>query len=835
MRWWATDVPDRACTRREAGGACSAVRAAIIEGALAIALLAPPGAIVDAAVVVSPLDLELAGPGENVDDPCFWVDPADPSGALVLVTSKDTGILEVFDLPSGALVTTVGGFGSPNNCAVSGDLVVTTDRTMRHITVHRLPDLGLERVFAQDLVQANGIDVLTTPEGEELVYATDSLDASVHVYRLADGALLDVFATGFGDGIEPILADDLHQRVYVSRGERETVKGIGWFTPGGTLVREFGASVFSSDAEGMAIYACGQGGYLVASDQRGGETDFEVFDRITLDHLATFRLDDGGGEFTDRTDGLDILQVPLPGFPAGILAACDGCGSTAPDELDVVGWGRIAAALGLAVCPGGRAPTCGNGLQDDAWEQCDGDDDASCPGACRDDCTCGPPAGGTTTTTAPGGPTTTTTLPPVRTIVEVRVTTGADDAEERADGTVNLTSTDLEMVFDRSDQTVGMRFASLAVPRGAAVAEAWVQFQVEEATAGGTMLSIAGEAHDDAAPFVAAARGISGRPRTVARVPWTPPSWPTVGAAASAQRTPDIKAVVQEIVDRPGWASGNALVLVVTGSGERVAESYDGVAAGAPLLHVEYGTAGTTTTTQPPTTSTTPSTTTTQPPVTTTTPSTTTTQPPVTTTTSSTTTTQPPVTTTTVQATTTTSTTAPLTTVELRVATGADDAEERPGRAANLDSSDLELVFDKADQVVGMRFTSVPLPPGATVETAYVQFQVDAASTGPTSLTIAAEARDDAPAFAAAPGDLADRPRTQARVPWIPEPWPAVGAAGAAQRTPNIAAVVREIVERPGWRSGNALVILVTGTGERGAEAYDGDRGGAPLLHLEYR
>ena len=26
---------------------------------------------------VSPIDFELDGPGENVDDPCFWVDPAD--------------------------------------------------------------------------------------------------------------------------------------------------------------------------------------------------------------------------------------------------------------------------------------------------------------------------------------------------------------------------------------------------------------------------------------------------------------------------------------------------------------------------------------------------------------------------------------------------------------------------------------------------------------------------------------------------------------------------------------------------------------------------------------
>jgi hypothetical protein len=46
--------------------------------------------------------------------------------------------------------------------------------------------------------------------------------------------------------------------------------------------------------------------------------------------------------------------------------------------------------------------------------------------------------------------------------------------------------------------------------------------------------------------------------------------------------------VIQEIVSRPGWVSGNALALIVTGSGKRTAESFNGDAAGAALLHVEY-------------------------------------------------------------------------------------------------------------------------------------------------------------------------------------------------------------------------------------------------------
>ncbi|MGH3372583.1 MAG: PKD domain-containing protein, partial [Nocardioidaceae bacterium] len=46
--------------------------------------------------------------------------------------------------------------------------------------------------------------------------------------------------------------------------------------------------------------------------------------------------------------------------------------------------------------------------------------------------------------------------------------------------------------------------------------------------------------------------------------------------------------MIQEIVDRPGWQSGNAMVVIVTGSGLRAAVSWNGAASGAPLLHLEW-------------------------------------------------------------------------------------------------------------------------------------------------------------------------------------------------------------------------------------------------------
>ena len=81
---------------------------------------------------------------------------------------------------------------------------------------------------------------------------------------------------------------------------------------------------------------------------------------------------------------------------------------------------------------------------------------------------------------------------------------------------------------------------------------------------------------------------ISCRARTSAVVSWAPQPWTTRGEAGSDQQTPDIAVVIQEIVNRPNWSSGNSLTIIITGTGKRVVGSYNGDQAGAPLLHVEY-------------------------------------------------------------------------------------------------------------------------------------------------------------------------------------------------------------------------------------------------------
>jgi K319L-like, PKD domain/Calcineurin-like phosphoesterase len=174
-------------------------------------------------------------------------------------------------------------------------------------------------------------------------------------------------------------------------------------------------------------------------------------------------------------------------------------------------------------------------------------------------------------------------------MLNIPVAASADDAEESVSGSVSKSSSDLELVVDGSPQTVGLRFANVQIPPGASISDAYVQFEVDEVTTGAVSLSIQGQAADNPTTFSSSAGNISSRPRTIASVGWVPPAWPTVQIHGPDQRTPDISSIIREIIARPGWAAGNALAVIITGSGNRTAEAFDGTFA--PVLHVTYSAA----------------------------------------------------------------------------------------------------------------------------------------------------------------------------------------------------------------------------------------------------
>jgi hypothetical protein len=168
------------------------------------------------------------------------------------------------------------------------------------------------------------------------------------------------------------------------------------------------------------------------------------------------------------------------------------------------------------------------------------------------------------------------------------VAVGTDDAEQLASTSVNITSTDLDMMLDGTavQSAVGLRFANVTLPPGAAIVSASVQFRSDEAHSDATSLLIQGQAADNPPSFTTAKNNITSRARTAASVAWNPAPWLTTSETGPNEKTTDLVAIVQELVSRPGWASGNAVVLIITGSGKRVADSFEGSAPA--VLRVVY-------------------------------------------------------------------------------------------------------------------------------------------------------------------------------------------------------------------------------------------------------
>jgi hypothetical protein len=76
-------------------------------------------------------------------------------------------------------------------------------------------------------------------------------------------------------------------------------------------------------------------------------------------------------------------------------------------------------------------------------------------------------------------------------------------------------------------------------------------------------------------------------------VSWEVPPFGDPGVATEAERSPDISAIIAEIVALDGWASGNNLMIGVQDDADekianREAISYDGDPALAPILNVTF-------------------------------------------------------------------------------------------------------------------------------------------------------------------------------------------------------------------------------------------------------
>lgn len=165
------------------------------------------------------------------------------------------------------------------------------------------------------------------------------------------------------------------------------------------------------------------------------------------------------------------------------------------------------------------------------------------------------------------------------------VSSSGDDAEEHENnGSVNPVREILSMTDYEGHQKIGWRFKNITIPSGSYISSATVNWTSSETTSGPASWLLQSEMSADANSFTTHKYNISLRPRSDQVVQWAPGGW----SVDEEYSTPDIRHLIQKVIDQPIWINGNDLVLVMKGDGLRESWSYDGDPSKSAELIISY-------------------------------------------------------------------------------------------------------------------------------------------------------------------------------------------------------------------------------------------------------
>jgi type IV pilus assembly protein PilY1 len=341
-------------------------------------------------------------------------------------------------------------------------------------------------------------------------------------------------------------------------------------------------------------------------------------------------------------------------------------------------------------------------------------------------------------------------------------------------------------VGDSGIQRIGLRFEGVNVPQGVDILNAWLELTPTEDTDVDMKFKIYAEDTGFSKPFSTTPYDISSRLGT-SEEQWDlqQSNAGDVWAQDNPEITPNLKSVVQQVVDRGDWCGGNAMTFFLMWDGNRgprTIHSFDGDPSKAPKLRIDYD-QGSLPGLSP-------------------------------------------------------GEGCMIKTTQAQIKASKDDAEQRTDQSSvTTSSSDLDMMDVSGGKkiTVGLRFQDLPIKQGAVILSAELEFTAKESHSTPADFFIYGHATDDADEFTAGAGkDVKSRTKTSdaTKVNWVVPSW----SAGETYATPDISGMVQEIVDRGGWTDGNDMAFILTGTGVR--KAYTNDKGGAgkaAVLRLTYQ
>ena len=290
----------------------------------------------------------------DTDDPAIWINRSNLAESLVLGTDKDAdGALLVYGLDGREKKDrSVRGILRPNNVDLAydialgdgvADVVVVAERLAHRLRAFRLPDMvpvdggGIPVFEGERARDVMGIALYRRPRDGALFAIVSRSDFGaprqgyLHQYRLVDngtGQLRGIFVRAFGEWsgwkeIEALAVDTDLGFVYASDetyGVRKYLADPAAEDAADELT-VIGREGFARDHEGISIYPTGaKTGYVLVSDQQADT--FRIFRREGTGSDPHAHAFVGAVKLsTAESDGSDVTNVELPGFPGGLFVA----------------------------------------------------------------------------------------------------------------------------------------------------------------------------------------------------------------------------------------------------------------------------------------------------------------------------------------------------------------------------------------------------------------------------------------------------------------------------------------------------------------------------------
>lgn len=321
---------------------------------------------------VTPLDSS-----DNIDGPAVWFSP---DGPRVIASAKTSDVLVVYDALTGRPLRRVAGPGTgegqlerPNGVLVLGDsLLLVVERDNHRVQGFLLPDFTPAGTFgADELRLPYGLAAYQPSPDRWRVFVTDNYEtADEQVPPLSElgerikwydivvqGGRMRTTRTGmFGDTTvagairiaESIQVDPILRRLVIAEEDEADTQIKEYSLDGRFTGRTFGRGVFRQQAEGIALYTCGDSsGFWVTTDQGDTVNVFHLFDRQSLTHAGHFT-----GALTRRTDGVALTQRPVGPHQQGMFFAAH-----VDAGIAAFSWQQVIQALQVGCATSSALPT----------------------------------------------------------------------------------------------------------------------------------------------------------------------------------------------------------------------------------------------------------------------------------------------------------------------------------------------------------------------------------------------------------------------------------------------------------------------------------------------